>query len=80
MSATREQWAAIIMQVMQLLHKQNPRYNPYTFEQAKPSIVEELDTWTIGELNYFIMENLSHDTQPNTGICDCARLACACIV
>jgi len=81
MSATREQWAAIIMQVMQLIYRQQERYKHVTFDQAKPYIIESLDTWTIGELNHFIMENFSHDSahKDHNAVCNSAGIACTCI-
>lgn len=78
MSATREQWSIILMQVMQLIYKQQTRYNQLTFEQAKPHIMQDLDAWTIGELNYFILENFNNDSQDHNAVCSSAGIACTC--
>lgn len=76
MSATREKWAQMIMQVLYLIYEQDDTYLGLSFEEAKPKI--EKNT-TFLEFQRYLMEELPH-AAPNSmdSVCSSARIACVC--
>lgn len=78
MSATRSQWAQIIEQVLSLRYEQDDSWLDWSYEDAKPHIMQQISNWTIIELDTYIKENFNLDdlhsiTVRCAGTTTCAR-------